>query len=142
MNAYIDTSAIVAVALGEDGFDHVAACWAIVADGFSSDIGYIELRSALAAARRSGRLQGGAPDRDRVVADDLWRELTEVPYDRDIGHVAVRLTGEHGLRALDAIHLATALQVAGLEQMAMVSLDQRLRRAAAAEGLVVLPEAA
>ena len=55
------------------------------------------------------------------------------------GHAAERSAF---LRTLDAIHLATALLVAGDEQLAMVSLDRRLRRAAAAEGLVVLPEVA
>jgi uncharacterized protein len=142
VNAYLDTSALAAVALGEDGSDRVVECWATLADGFSSDLGYIELRSALAAARLGGRLAGADPDRVRILADDLWEDLTEVPYDPGIGRVAVRLIAEHGLRALDAIHLATALLVAGDEQLAMVSLDRRLRRAAAAEGLVVLPEAA
>jgi predicted nucleic acid-binding protein len=142
VNGYFDTSALVAVALAEAGFERVAACQAALGDGYASAIGYVELRSALAAARRASRGTVTDPDDDRRLADELWDELTEIAFDPEIAATAVRAILDHGLHALDAIHLASALMVAGAEPLAMVSLDRRLRRAAAAEGLIVLPEAA
>ena len=49
------------------------------------------------------------------------------------------LGARHALRALDAIHVATALALAEAGPV-VVSWDRRLRRAAVAEGLAVYPE--
>jgi predicted nucleic acid-binding protein len=55
----------------------------------------------------------------------------------------VRTAGElaerHGLRAADAIHLASAIRTREAGTV-FVSFDHRLREAAAAEGFAVLPE--
>jgi len=48
---------------------------------------------------------------------------------------AARLIERHGLRALDAIHLCSALWIG---EPAFACFDDRLRNAAAAEGLAVV----
>ena len=56
---------------------------------------------------------------------------------------AGRLAEQHALTALDALHLASALSLREPgEDVAFVTFDRRLREAALAEGLTVLPEVA
>jgi predicted nucleic acid-binding protein len=142
VNAYFDTSALAKLLLGEPGSDEALACWRALGDGYATSIGYLELRSALDGARRGGRPVHIEPWMDEIIADALWEEITTVELDADVMAVSLRLLTTHGIRALDAIHLASALVVAGGEPLALVSFDRRLRNAARAEGLVVLPEAA
>lgn len=142
MNAYFDTSALSKLILAEPGSAAALACWQSLDDGYATVIGYLELRSSLDGARRGGRPAYADPSLDIVAADEVWEELVEVELDGEVLSAAVRLVATHGLKTLDAIHLGSALVVAGDEPLAMVSFDLRLRAAAAAEGLVVLPEAA
>jgi uncharacterized protein len=142
VNAYFDTSALAKLLLGEPGADEALACWRALGDGYATSIGYLELRSALDGARRGGRPAHAEPWMDEVIADALWEEITAVEVDTEVMDAALRLLTAHGIKTLDAIHLASALMVAGGEPLALVSFDRRLRTAAHAEGLVVLPEAA
>ena len=43
------------------------------------------------------------------------------------------------LRTLDAIHLASALKLAAVENVTVLSMDRRLRENATALGMAVLP---
>lgn len=142
MNAYFDTSALAKLVLAERGSDEALACWRSVADAYATTLGYLELRSALDGARRGGRPAHAEPGTDELLAGEIWEEIAEVELDARVMAAAVRIIVTHGIKALDAIHLASALEVAGGEPLAMVSFDRRLRQAAAAEGLIVLPEAA
>jgi predicted nucleic acid-binding protein len=142
VNAYFDTSALAKLILTEPGSDRALACWRAAEDGFSTVLGYLELRSSLDGARRGGRAAHADSAMDELAAGEIWEEIAEVDVDATVMASALRLITTHGIKTLDAIHLASALIVAGGDAMAMVSFDRRLRRAAAAEGLVVLPEAA
>ncbi len=55
---------------------------------------------------------------------------------------AVRLTGVHGVRAYDAVQLASARAARAVDPGidAFAAFDHGLRRAAAAEGFTLLPE--
>jgi hypothetical protein len=142
VNAYFDTSALAKLVLAEPGSIVALACWEGAEDSFANVLGYLELRSSLDGARRGGRPAHGDPAMDAALADELWEEIAQVELGEEILASSVRLVVAHGLKALDAIHLASALMVAGGEPLALVSFDRRLRTAAHAEGLVVLPEAA
>jgi uncharacterized protein len=63
-------------------------------------------------------------------------EVTDATIER-----AVELTGAHGLRAYDAVQLASALVTREADKRCttLASFDQDLARAAAAEGFAVLP---
>ncbi|MEI7742241.1 MAG: type II toxin-antitoxin system VapC family toxin [Chloroflexota bacterium] len=142
MNAYVDASAFVRILLLEPDAEAALACWRAAEEGYVSEIGYLEVRASLAAARRSGRTWGPDAEHDHALANELWEEVVEVTLDAAVMAEAVRVAVDRGLRTLDAIHLASALIVKGDEPLAFVSFDLRLRAAAAAEGFVVLPEAA
>jgi predicted nucleic acid-binding protein len=73
----------------------------------------------------------------------MWGALTAIRLDGRLARSAGALADRHGLRALDAIHLASALSIATpADQTTFVTFDRRLAEAAIAEGLTVLPEVA
>jgi hypothetical protein len=103
----------------------------------------VECTSALSHGRRQGRLTAA----EQRVAVELLSELTEpafeIPPGDELRARAVRLLAVHPLRAADALQLASALvwcdeRTAGA---GFVTLDKRLREAAAREGFSVLPYA-
>ncbi len=81
----------------------------------------------LAAARRSP-----APPHGRV--DTVLAGLVLIPIDQPVLQRAAGLGGDHGVRALDAIHLATAASL-GDDLESLIAYDQRLMAAAHALGL-------
>jgi len=74
------------------------------------------------------------------TADELPR-LAVVATTGPILDVAARVTGVHGLRAYDAMHLATAINVRHADPgcEAFAAFDSQLRAAAAAEGFALVP---
>jgi predicted nucleic acid-binding protein len=139
--AYADTSALVKLLVPEAGTDVIEDLWEEGGDVYASLIGYAELRSAVAAATRDRRIGGSALVAIRHQAETLWSRLAAVDLDESMVREAGDLSDRYGLRAGDAIHLASALRIAE-GQTAFIAFDARLRDAAAAEGLIVLPEQA
>jgi len=137
--AYIDTSALVKLLITEAGTDAVADLWARVDDTYASLICYAELRSVIAGAIRSRRVDEWTRPATRERIDDLWARVAAVDVDEPLVRAAGELSDRHGLRASDAIHLASALRIAE-GSTTFVAFDAPLRDAAAAEGLIVLPE--
>ena len=102
----------------------------------------IECASAFARKEREKRL----PSKAFSMAGDRLHQLAadwqEVAPSRGLREIAKRLVGTHSLKAADAAQLAAALTLAEGDpaSLAFVSLDQRLRDAAAREGFTrVLP---
>ena len=141
MTAYVDTSAFAKMLVPEIGTNAVDGLWDRVGDRYSSLIGYAELRSVIASALRSRRLDGLAALAARALIEELWASIVAVDVDEPLVRAAGELSDRHGLRASDAIHLASALRIAEGPTV-FLAFDARLRGAAAAEGLIVLPDLA
>jgi predicted nucleic acid-binding protein len=139
---YADASVIVTAYLADEP-DH--ARWrAVVLEGeepvVSSEVVRVEVTGAFAAATRATRTDLASTLTSRFEADCsqggpiklLALDATPV-LDR-----AVRLVQDHPLRALDAIHLAAALEqaapLAGLERVTFLSRDERQSAVATALG--------
>lgn len=122
---YVDTSAVVKLLLAEEESDALAE-FLRSADGalVTSRIGVVELR-------RVARRGGANPDR----ADALAASLAVIELDQTVEQIAVKLDPD--LRALDALHLASALAT-GDALRGFVSYDARLASAATREGLAVV----
>ncbi len=109
----------------------------------TSAIARVELASALRAAGRSGRLPTWEVRLDRIEADLAAEGRVKlIPLRADpILESARRLVLDHRLRALDAIHLAVALEdgrtLAAGEELVFVTRDADQAAAAAALGLAV-----
>lgn len=125
---YVDTSATVKLLLAEAESAALSAYLAReVSPLVTSRVGVIELR-------RVARRGGASADR----ADALAASLAVIEVDATVERLAVGLDPE--LRALDAVHLASALAAEDVLS-GFVCYDARLGAAAARAGLTVLAPA-
>lgn len=125
--------------LDEAGSDDAREVWESELAVSTSEISQVELSCALAAAIRGRRLQAGRLEVAVCDGTALWERAEAVTVDSDILRSASRLGATHGLRALDALHIASALVLMEASPT-LVSWDLNQRRAARAEGLPVYPE--
>lgn len=127
---YFDTCALVKLIWAEEQSAELLA-WL---NQFSDEAYVSSMLTDVELRRVAWRVDPGAiADVDSVVA-----ELTLLPIDATVVRAAGRLNHPH-LRALDAVHLATAMGVTRLGGVQhFVTYDKRLLRSAAAEGLPVV----
>lgn len=135
---YFDSSALVKLLVEEHGSDLVAALWDGCDAAISSRLAYPEVRAALAAAGRAGRLDEGSRREAGAVWEEFWSAVRVVELTRTVGHHAGVLAAEHSLRGGDAVHLASALALGSVDVVVAV-WDERLRAGAVAAGLRVAP---
>ena len=135
---YLDASALVKLFVPEPESDALNQSLAGLTDVIVSDLAMTEMTSALGRRMREQRLT-------REVAKHLYREASKLralshhaeltpPIHRRAERLMLSLTIP--LRALDALHLATALDT---EAATVVTFDPRLRDAASSQGLFVAP---
>ncbi len=142
---YLDTSALVKRFVSEAGSSAVQSLLTGGGSIASATIAYAELYSGLTRRQREGVL---SQFQYRLACTRLerdWMALVKVELGAEILSSARGLIQRHGLRAFDAIHLASALglQAAANEPVTFVAADRRLLRAAAGERLATVnPEAA
>jgi len=135
---YLDASALVKLFVPEAESDELNDALAGLTDVIVSDLALTEMASALGRRTREQLLT-------RDEAQRLYREATKLHAS---AHQAELTPSTHRraerlllaialpLRALDALHLATAL---GADAATVVTFDPRLRQAAVAQGLFVAP---
>ncbi len=129
---YWDSSALVKLYLAEPGQTDLVSLSHAEPRIATSSLSLVEVCAAMAAALRGGRLTA------RVHADalrlfgDRWEEITAIrPADALLAAAAERAV-RFGLRALDAVHLAS-LEVLGRDTgstVQFVGFDRALNRAA------------
>ena len=141
MELFVDTSALAKYYYPEPGSEDVEALLLEAERVFVSRLCIVEMASALAKKRPVREIGKDAETRIwNAFQDDLRSEILDlVPLDEDIVSRAaalIRDLGAHeGLRALDALQLASAMNHRGA---LFLSADQRLSRIAALVGLSVL----
>ena len=138
MIAYFDASALVKLFLDEDGAEHAREVWHSGIHLATSRISQAELACGMAAAVRGRRYPRERLGAGVVDGRFLRERATIVEADAGIVDAASTVGVRHGLRGVDAIHVASALELIELDPT-LVSWDERQRRAAAAEGLPVYP---
>jgi uncharacterized protein len=135
---YLDASALVKLFVPEEESDTLNQALAGLTDVIVSDLALTEMASALGRRTREQRLT-------REEARHLYREASKLhassqhaeltpPIHRRAERLMLSLTIP--LRALDALHLATALDA---EAATVVTFDPQLRAAAASQALFVAP---
>jgi uncharacterized protein len=133
---YVDTSVLVALCANEAMSAAVASWYESADDELISGVWCVtEFASALSLKQRTGQISAEQSASawqsfERLCATDL--QLT--PIEPPVFHRAAVLTLDvtSGLRAGDALHLATALDC---KAHAMAALDAALLRAAKAQGI-------
>lgn len=139
MIAYLDTTALVKLCVGETGSALAAALWDGADVVATTRLADAELRAAVAEAFRAGRLpqaRGALEEWDR-----LWAGLYVVEPVASVLDVAASLVVRHPLSADAAVHLASALTLRAPDLL-VASFDEDLAAAGRAEGLRVVPEPA
>jgi uncharacterized protein len=130
---YCDTSSLVKLYVDESGTETVRALVAGAAVVATSAVAYVEMRATFARfvrEARAKRVDVAAKARE-FEAD--WVTTTVIRADDELLRTAGSLAERHRLRALDAIHLASFVQVlerAGEEDVTFSTFDDRLARAA------------
>jgi uncharacterized protein len=150
---YIDTSAFMKFYVKEPGSKKLARWFGPRVTGFTpalplytSALGYPEAMSAIARKRNTGALAAGAVLGvwSRILGDFLASRPVYriIPPSEGVVMRAALLVVRHGLRAYDAVHLASALtlrnELPPSETLTFVTCDIRLKQAALAEHLPVL----
>jgi uncharacterized protein len=136
--AYVDASAWFKSSLSGSGTNSFTRALAGLTDVIVSDLALTEMASALGRRTREQRLT-------RPEAQRLYREASKLhaashraeltpPIHRRAEQLMLTLAMP--LRALDALHLATALDA---RAATVVTFDPRLRDAASSPGLFVAP---
>jgi uncharacterized protein len=137
---YLDTSALVKLYAEEMGSELVrqgVRASDLIATSFMS---YAETRSALARKSRGREISRATFTKCKREFDRDWLRLHRLPVDEPLVRKAGELAEEHALRALDALHLATAdsLQAALRGAVTFACFDVALNGAAEARGLALL----
>lgn len=141
MVVYVETSAIAAWLLDQPAgwlaFEAVQRADAVV----SSDLSLVECDRTLRRSVAAGDLSASRADmlrRELATAVSAWSIL---PIGADVVARAREPFPDDMIRALDAIHLATALTArVTVGDLAVITLDHRVHRNAVALGFRVLPE--
>ncbi len=135
---YLDSSALVKLFVPEIGSDDLNRPLAGLTDVIVSDLALTEMASALGRRLREDRLTREDAQRLYREASRLHASAHHAELTPPIHRRAERLMLSLGvpLRALDALHLATALDA---EAATIVTFDPRLRDAAGSQGLFVAP---
>jgi uncharacterized protein len=133
---YFDTSSFIKLYVEEDGSDSVRELRASEQLAASSVILFVELRSAL-ARMLSSRLDEQSYLRAVRRFESDWPYVGNVPLDDVLVRLAAELAERNRLRALDAIHLASALTLSRHEEVLLSAWDRPLLDAAVAEGIRV-----
>jgi predicted nucleic acid-binding protein len=133
VNTYFETSAIVNLGVVEEGSDEAGTLWDASDIAMTSRLSYTEARAALAAAGRADRLSDRELEGGKRGLEDRFQELDLVEVTEEIARSAGDLAEEYGLRAYDAVHLASALEIDPAD-VVLVTWDRELARAGRAAG--------
>ena len=138
---YLDSSALVKLYVRETHSADMLALARKSPQWLCHQVGYVEVRAALAAAERLERIS--TQSRSQVVARFVkaWGSISQVQMDDALLERAAELAEGFGLRGYDSVHLAAADRIRSAvgERLVFACFDARLNRAARLIGLR-LPE--
>jgi predicted nucleic acid-binding protein len=137
---YLDTSALVKLYVDEDDAMLVRDAVSDAQLVGTSEIAYVELRSALARRYREGAIDGAACRRVVRDIDADWQQLFLIVVSSQLVHNTGGIAETYRLRAYDAIHLASSLvlQTHAEEPVTFACWDKSLQTSAAAAKLHIL----
>ncbi|MDP9362133.1 MAG: type II toxin-antitoxin system VapC family toxin [Acidobacteriota bacterium] len=141
MKLYLDTSALVKLYVDEEGSALVRSGVGGAEIVATSEIAYLETRSALARRRREKVF---SPASYRQLVEEFeadWDRYLTVSTTMSLLRGAAALAERYPLRAYDALHLASARLLRGnteLDAVTFATWDGALEHAASREGFALL----
>ena len=140
MTVYAESSAVLAWLLEQEHGEAVAATLAQSALVIASDLTLIECDRVMIRAVALNQLRESEAAQRQARLNAVSARWTLLALDEEISERARRPFPAEPIRTLDAIHLASALVARkAVPEIAMLSLDDRIREAAARLGLPLLP---
>ncbi|MFT4050731.1 MAG: type II toxin-antitoxin system VapC family toxin [Microbacterium sp.] len=131
---YFDSSALVPLLIDERSTLHCDELWFGADTIISSALAYVEVRAAIAQARRQGRIDA-AQHRTAIETFELrWSDVVSIEPRESLLRDAALLAESQALRGYDAVHCATAVAAAS-DDLIAASGDRDLLRAWSALGL-------
>jgi predicted nucleic acid-binding protein len=141
MNLYADSSAVLAWLFEEPTADAVEQAFDRAEGVVASDLTLVECDRALIRAYTLGVLTEMESVRRRALLEAVAVNWIVLKLDREVLERARRRFPAEPLRTLDALHIASALAArSAISDLALLSLDGRVRENGAALGFDVLPE--
>ena len=142
MIVYFDSSMLVKRYVEEEQSGDAAALWKQSSEAACSAIGFAEVLSALYRRTREGTI---SREHLGFLLDKLqedWAGMIQVALSGDVNLLVGSLLTRRSLRAMDVIHLASALspQRDTGRDILFACDDLRLTSTARAEGMNVFPE--
>lgn len=144
MTTFADSSALVKLYADEDGHHQMRQLDGLVV----SQVARVEVPAALWRKHRMGELDLDSTailimafEADYFGTEDEPPRFAAVQLATTVLDEAARMSGVHGLRAYDAVQLATARAAADADPgcTAFAAFDRTLRTAAATEGFALVP---
>lgn len=140
MILYAESSAVLAWLLGESTAAEVTASLKAAEEVIASELTLVECDRALVRAVATGRAPEAAAIDRRSLLNRAAAHWSRLSLDAEVLERARRPFPAEPIRTLDALHLASALRVrAEVPDVAVLSLDARVRENAHALGLPVRP---
>ncbi|MEX0851146.1 MAG: type II toxin-antitoxin system VapC family toxin [Gaiellaceae bacterium] len=134
MIAYFDASAFLKLVIAEPGTTQAMETWQAAHRKLSSLLLYAEARAGIARAFRMKRIGARQLGIANVEVDAYCAEAVLLEITESLTRRAGDLAQQHGLRAYDAVHLASVDAVAD-EETLLVAADGALVRAARLHGI-------
>jgi len=132
---YFDTSILTKLLIDDEAYrPESERLWLDSDYVVCAEIGYVEARAALAAARRHDRLDAAASRIAQNELERLWEQVSIVVVDTALVRAAGDVAERDRLRGYDAVHLAAALTG---QVTVVASADRQLVEAARRRGLGV-----
>ncbi len=143
---YLDTSALMKRYWTEAGSDVVAELFDGLGDSdalATSQLTVLEMNSALARLLESRQMDRGEYQRilERFTQDIDYYGFTVMSVPNELFSEAIGIVRGYSLRALDALHFASAIASSGLsssQELYMVSADRKIVEACDRYGMLIL----
>ena len=137
MIAYLDTSAVVPILIAEPSTQRCREVWD-EADGLvTSQLTFVEVAAALAAAQRAERITPSQRRRAWANFEHAWPDIDVLDLTAELCQSAAGFAWTQALRGYDAVHCASAHAVSDPDLVA-VSGDAQLLGAWHRLGIAVL----
>lgn len=140
MKLYAESSAVLSWLFGEPRGDEASRILVSASAIFASELTLLECQRALVAAEARGRLDAATAHAVRSRLEEATTTWNVYRAGAVIMDRASRPFPREPVRALDALHLATALHVSEFQRdLKVLTFDRRVRLNAALLGLEVAP---
>jgi len=139
---YLDTSSLVKLYVAEKDSEEIRTLVTGALAVATSAVTYVEAKAAFARKEREGGI--GKEEYKRLLVEDFqkdWETYLTIRVSEALIRRAGDLVDKHILRALDAVHLASACMLRERTEHPVVfsSADERLAKAAASEAFKFSP---